>query len=88
MKLDRSDDDQHTGELWIRCGKGRRDRTAYATNGIVDTLAEWLDVCGDERGLLFWSASGRGRPLQNGRMSGQAIMLMLRKRGPRRNSFR
>ena len=80
VKLDRGDYDSESGELRIRGGKGRKDRTAYATNGAVDALTEWLDVRGDEPGPLFWPASGRGRPLENGRMSGQAVMLMLRKR--------
>ncbi len=80
VKLDRSDYDRDTGELQIRGGKGRRDRTAYASNGTVDALAEWLEVRGDEPGPLFWPSAGRGRPHMNGRMTGQAVMLLLRKR--------
>jgi len=80
VKLDRSDYDRDTGELRIRGGKGRRDRTAYAANGTVDALAEWLEVRGDDPGPLFWPSTGRGRPHTNGRMTGQAVMLLLRKR--------
>ncbi len=80
VKLDRSDYDRDTGELRIRGGKGRRDRTAYASNGTVDALAEWLEVRGDDPGPLFWPSAGRGRPHMNGRMTGQAVMLLLRKR--------
>ncbi len=80
VKLDRSDYDRDTGELRIRGGKGRKDRTAYASNGTVDALAEWLEVRGDDPGPLFWPSAGRGRPHMNGRMTGQAVMLLLRKR--------
>ncbi len=73
VKLDRSDYDRDTGELRIRGAKGRRDRTAYASNGTVDALAEWLEVRGDEPGPLFWPSAGRGRPHMNGRMTGQAV---------------
>ncbi len=60
VKLDRSDYDRDTGELRIRGGKGRRDRTAYATNGTVDALAEWLEVRGDGPGGCL--AAIRGQP--------------------------
>jgi len=80
VKLDRSDYDRDTGELRIRGGKGQRDRTAYVSNGTVDALAEWLEARGDDPGPLFWPSAGRGRPHTNGRMTGQAVMLLLRKR--------
>ena len=57
---------------------------ALALKGDLDgakaALDAWLAVRGAEPGPLFWPAAGRGRALVNGRMSDQAILLVLRKR--------
>jgi site-specific recombinase XerD len=80
VSLDLEDYNPETGELRIRAGKGRKERTVYARNGSKDALEAWLTVRGDEAGPLFWPADGRGRKLVNRRMSDQAVRLMLMRR--------
>ena len=81
VALDVADYNRSTGELRVRSGKGRKDRLCYATNGAKLALNAWLAVRGDDPGSLFWPADGRGRALVNRRMTDQAILLMLRRRG-------
>lgn len=71
--------DPATGLLTIRSGKGRKDRTAYATNGSKDALAAWLAVRGTPEGPLFCGINKGGRMLP-GRLSDQGVLRMLVKR--------
>ena len=80
VSLSIADYNRETGELQVRAGKGRKDRTVYATNGSKDALEAWLAVRGEEPGPLFWPGDGKGRPLVNRRMTDQTVRLMLRRR--------
>ena len=71
VALDLADYEAESGLLVIRGGKGRKDRTAYATNGSSLALADWLAVRGDEPGPLF-TAIGKGGRMSHDRLSGQA----------------
>lgn len=79
VALDLADHESETGQVTVRAGKGRKDRTAYVTNGSALALADWLAVRGDEPGPLF-CAIGKGGRLGYDRLSGQAILGILRKR--------
>lgn len=79
VALDVSDFDPETGMLTIRAAKGRRDRTAYATNGAATALQDWLAERGPEPGPLFVPVNKGGR-LTVTTMSGQAVRTILRKR--------
>ena len=81
VALDVTDYNPETMELRVRGGKGDKDRLCYATNGAKLALDAWLAVRGAEPGPLFWPADGRGRPLVNRRMTDQAVLLVLRRRG-------
>lgn len=61
VALKLADYNAETGELVIRRGKGNRDRTAYATNGAADALADWLGHRGDAVGPLFMPVDKVGR---------------------------
>ena len=79
VALDRDDYEADSGELTVRAGKGHKARTAWVTNGSSLALADWLAVRGDEPGPLF-TAIGKGGRIGQGRLSGQAVHVMLRKR--------
>ncbi len=68
-----------TGLLTIKGGKGRKDRTAYATNGSKDALDAWLRVRGDTSGALFVGVNKGGRILP-GRLSTQGVLRTVTKR--------
>jgi len=77
--LERSDYDRETGELRIR-GKGRKERTAYATNGSQDALEAWLTFRGDQPGPLFCPINKGGRLSVGQGMTDQAVLYRVRKR--------
>lgn len=69
-----------TGELTIKGAKGRKDRLAYATNGLADALDDWLRTRSCEPGPLFFSVNKGGRIVTR-RLTDQAVLHILRKRG-------
>ena len=74
-----ADYNPETGALTIRRAKGRRDRTAYATDGARDALEAWLGVRGVEPGPLFCPID-RGGTLHVRPMTDQAVLYILRRR--------
>ncbi len=84
VMLNREDYEPESGELTVRSGKGNKDRLVYAANGSQDALSAWLHYRGDEPGSLFWPVDKGGKP-QPRRMTGQAVLLMLRKRAAQAN---
>lgn len=44
--LNRADFDPETGKLFIRAGKGRKQRTVYVQGGALRALADWMAVVG------------------------------------------
>jgi len=71
--------DQDTGEVTVRAGKGRKDRTTYADGAARAAVLAWLRVRGDEPGPLFCPINKGGR-IALRRMTGQAVLHLLRKR--------
>ena len=65
VTLDVDDYDGETGQLTIRSAKGRKDRTAYATNGAADALDDWLSIRGTEPGSLFRPVNRGGRVIDS-----------------------
>jgi len=79
VALDVESIDQDSGAVTIRRGKGRKDRIAYAANGALAALRDWLAVRGSEAGPLFFPVNKGGRLLP-GRMSDQAVYSLMRRR--------
>jgi len=79
VALDLDQYEPETGLLTIRAAKGRKDRTAYATNGAAAALDDWLTIRGSEPGALFLPIN-KGGNIANHRMTGQAVMAIVRKR--------
>lgn len=79
VALDVSHFEPETGMLTIRSGKGRKDRTVYATNGAAAALTDWLTVRGPETGALFCPVN-KGGKIKASRLTGQAVLNILAKR--------
>lgn len=80
VALDVSSHNPESGSLTIRGAKGRKDRLGYATNGAADALTDWLRLRGSDPGPLFVPVNRGGRILVR-RMTDQAVLYALRKRG-------
>lgn len=81
VAIDITDLDPESGQLRIRSGKGRKDRTAYATHGTLEALRDWLRERGTESGALFHPINKGGRIQYGMSMTAQAVYKMLEKRG-------
>lgn len=77
VALDLGDYDRETGQLTIRSAKGRKDRTAYATNGCAEALTNWLSYRGNATGPLFTPVAKGGR-VQIRAMTEQAVYARVR----------
>jgi site-specific recombinase XerD len=75
VALDVADYDPETGALVVR-GKGRKERTTYATNGAREALHAWLNERGEEEGPLFVRIP-KGDKLTNERLTDQAVLFIL-----------
>lgn len=80
VALDLSCFNSETGELTIRGSKGRKDRLGYATNGSADALADWILLRGNDSGALFFAVNKGGKIVTH-RMTDQAVLYILKKRG-------
>lgn len=67
------------GKLTIRSGKGRKDRTVYASNGTLAALGDWLAARGNKAGALFCPVNKVGKVTVR-HMTSQAVYNMLKKR--------
>ncbi|MEI6043335.1 MAG: site-specific integrase [Chloroflexota bacterium] len=79
--LNVADYDHESGAITIREGKGGKDRTTYAGNGVDNLLTEWLAVRGNQPGPLFVSINKGGKLNLGHRMTAQAVLHILAKRG-------
>ncbi len=76
--LQRADYNPDTGDLVVR-GKGDKERMVHINNGAGAAMRDWLALRGDDPGQLFWPINKGGR-LHLGRLSGQAVYGIVRKR--------
>jgi integrase len=72
-------EDFEAGRITVRSGKGRKDRTVYATNGALMALNDWLGIRGDTPGALF-TPINKGGKVSIESLTSQAIYNMLEKR--------
>jgi site-specific recombinase XerD len=78
--LELGDYEAGQGALRVRSGKGRKQRMVYLADGAVRALQAWLAVRGEGPGALFYPLTRVGRIFER-RMTGQAVLYMLRRRG-------
>ena len=76
------DGDQVTGVLTVR-GKRNKERIAYAVNGALDALLDWVTIRGDSPGALFWAIRKGGHVQTGQRLTTQAIYHILTVRAGR-----
>lgn len=80
---------RETGAIKVLHGKGKKQRTVYATNGTLAALGDWLAVRGPEPGALFLPVRKGGalvarKDSETGKLKGitaQTIYDMLARRG-------
>jgi len=72
VSLNLADLNIETGELVVRSGKNRKDRTAYAEQGALAALKDWLRVRKLDEGPLFCPVDRHGNVTIR-RLSGQAV---------------
>ncbi len=77
--LDLADYDPDAGTLTIRRGKGRKERTVYATGGTAAAIGDWLRVRGQGAGPLFCPVNKGGAVVLR-RLTEQAVYLAMQKR--------
>lgn len=80
VALDVADYSVETGTLTVRAGKGRKDRTSYATNGARAALKAWARIRGDQPGPLFLAVNKAGAIRAGQRLTTQAVWAILAKR--------
>lgn len=81
VALDLEDYDVESGELRVRSGKGRKERLVYAANGGRAAIDAWLEHRGRESGPLLFAVNKGGRIDPSHRLTAQAVLYILRKRG-------
>jgi site-specific recombinase XerD len=77
--LNLEDYNAEAGELTIRSGKGRKDRTAYTTNGATFALQDWISARGNVPGPMFYRIRKGARVVAE-RLTDQAVYLILERR--------
>ena len=78
VKLDLKDFN-NDGEIKIRSGKGRVDRTVYLSPGATKIVDDWLEIRTLEAGALLCQVNKSGRVVMQ-RLTPQAILFILQKR--------
>jgi site-specific recombinase XerD len=79
VKLDLKDF-KEDGEIKIRSGKGRVDRTVYLSVGAIAIVNDWLEIRTHPPGALLCQVNKSGRVVQT-RLTPQAVLFILQKRG-------
>ena len=79
VKLDLKDFNDD-GEIKIRCGKGRVDRTVYLSPSACIIVNDWIEIRTKTPGPLLCQVNKSGRVVQQ-RLTPQAVLFILQKRG-------
>lgn len=80
VALELTDFDTKTGELLVRCGKGRKARTVYLPKGARAAVLDWLKIRGTAPGALLCPVHRLGTVTIR-EMTSQAVLYTLQKRG-------
>jgi len=80
VSLDLADLDLTTGELQVRCGKGRKARIVYLPKSALSAIGDWLKLRGTAPGALLCPVHRLGHVIIR-HMTAQAVLYTLQKRG-------
>jgi site-specific recombinase XerD len=80
VNLDLSDLDLNTGAIFVRGGKGGKDRIVYLPDSGITILRDWLLLRGSCDGALLCHVNKASRVVQR-RLTSQAVLFILQKRG-------
>lgn len=80
VKLDLKDFINPTGEIKIRLGKGRIDRTVFIGPSPCEILNNWIEIRTSAPGPLLTQVNKSGRVILQ-KLTPQAVLFVLRKRG-------
>ena len=80
VTLDWEDVDLEQGQVTFRHSKGNKSRVVYLANGALGALRAWVAIRGDDAGPLFYRIRRGGHVVSMGRLTDQAILVILNKR--------
>ncbi|MDZ8104712.1 MAG: tyrosine-type recombinase/integrase [Nostoc sp. DedQUE12a] len=80
VKLDLKDFKSENGEIKVRSGKGKVDRTLYLSPSATRAVDEWIEIRNKAAGPLLCQVNKSGRVVQQ-RLTPQAVLFILHKRG-------
>jgi len=80
VNLNLSDLDLNTGAVFVRHGKGGKDRTVYLPDSGLAVVSDWLSLRGNEDEPLLCQINKSGRIVRQ-RLTSQAVLFILLKRG-------
>lgn len=79
VNLDLKHFDPSTGALFVRKGKGGKDRTVYLPAGAVKVVEDWLNIRGRAAGPLLCQVNKGGRVVAQ-RLTPQAVLFLVQRR--------
>jgi len=79
VSLDLKDFNPSTGAIFVRSGKGGKDRTVYLPESAIPVVEEWSDIRGSWAGPLLCQINKAGRVVVQ-RLTPQAVLFLLQKR--------
>ncbi|MBD2457334.1 tyrosine-type recombinase/integrase [Nostoc sp. FACHB-87] len=80
VNLNVTDLDLKTGAVFVRHGKGGKDRTVYLPESGLSVVGDWLSLRGREDSPLLCQVNKSGRIVRQ-RLTSQAVLFILLKRG-------
>lgn len=80
VALDLADFDAAAGSMQVLAGKGKKVRTVYLPSGALAAVQAWIKVRGTDKGPLICPVM-KGNHVKVRRMTDQAVMAILLKRG-------
>jgi site-specific recombinase XerD len=79
VSLDLKDFNPSTGAIFVRSGKGGKDRTVYLPESAIPVVEEWSDIRGGWADPLLCQINKAGRVVVQ-RLTPQAVLFLLQKR--------
>jgi site-specific recombinase XerD len=79
VNLDLKDFKSDNGQIKVRHGKGRVDRTVYLAMGASKIVDDWIEIRTDTDGPLLCQVNKSGRVIKQ-RLTPQAVLFILQKR--------